>query len=453
MKLHLGQYWEKLSPKYRQGAIYAAALGGLLLLAYLFVSSGEKKKGLREEKKVQREVFAPQRLETRFGIPGLARELEEMKHQNQELKTKVDQLLKSREGRQEQDPAKLRTQMEQLVEQRLREIKKQEPQFPPSPGSGSHGPSAKGPVPQAPAAQGPGKGQKPPDWLPGKGLSEQLARPSGAPAPPGAPLAALHQAKDIRVITAASSQKAESGGASGTQGRIEAVQTLKKEKAKVEEKGTFVPAGSIFSGTLLTGMDVPCGKEARRDPFPALLRVKKEAILPNRYTADVRECFLVASGYGDLSSERAYLRSERLSCIRADGKALETRIESYSVGEDGKAGIRGRLVSKQGAIIGKALLVGFMEGFSKIFSQTPVTALQIGQPGAGLTRSTPFQNYLSRDAMEGAGISGVGSALDRLAKYYLDMAQNIFPVVEVDAGRQIDFVLVSGATLKLQGKI
>lgn len=49
-----------------------------------------------------------------------------MKYQNQELKTKLDQLLKARGGRQEeQDQAKLRAQMEQLVEQRLQEIKKQ----------------------------------------------------------------------------------------------------------------------------------------------------------------------------------------------------------------------------------------------------------------------------------------------------------------------------------------
>src|SRR3546814_6203967 len=55
-----------------------------------------------------------------------------------------------------------------------------------------------------------------------------------------------------------------------------------------------------------------------RSPFPSLIRIKNEAILPNRFRADFRECFLIAGGWGDLSSERAYLRAERLSCVRND---------------------------------------------------------------------------------------------------------------------------------------
>ena len=218
-----------------------------------------------------------------------------------------------------------------------------------------------------------------------------------------------------------------------------------KEKKDVE---TFLPAGSIFPGTLITGLDVSCGKSSKKDPFPVLLRVKKEAILPNFYRADVRECFLIAAGWGDLGSERAYLRGERLSCIRADGKAIETKIDMYAVGEDGKAGVRGRLVSKTGALLSKALLAGFMEGFSKVFTKTPVTVIATGSPG----QTTPFQSSLSKDSMQSAGLEGAGSALERLSKYYIDLAKDIFPVIEIDAGRAVDFVLISGKSLKLQSR-
>lgn len=40
-----------------------------------------------------------------------------------------------------------------------------------------------------------------------------------------------------------------------------------------------LPAGSILSGVSVTGMDAPTGKQAQRDPFPSLIRVKNEAIL------------------------------------------------------------------------------------------------------------------------------------------------------------------------------
>ena len=51
-------------------------------------------------------------------------------------------------------------------------------------------------------------------------------------------------------------------------------------------------------------------------------------------------------------------------------------------------------------------------------------------------------------------VKGMGSALDRLANYFLDMAEEMFPVIEVDAGRGIEFVLNRGATLRLgQGRM
>jgi conjugal transfer pilus assembly protein TraB len=164
------------------------------------------------------------------------------------------------------------------------------------------------------------------------------------------------------------------------------------------------------------------------------------------YRADVRECFLIAAGWGDLGSERAYLRGERLSCIREDGKAIESKIDMYAVGEDGKAGVRGRLVSKTGALLSRALMAGFMQGFSQVFTKQPVAVIATGQPG----QTAPFQNMLSKNAMESAGLQGAGSALERLSKYYIDMAKDIFPVIEIDAGRAIDFVMISGKKLALQ---
>ena len=51
-----------------------------------------------------------------------------------------------------------------------------------------------------------------------------------------------------------------------------------------------------------------------------------------------------------------YLRGETISCVREDGGVIETRLDSYAVGEDGKAGIRGRLVSKQGQLVAKSMM-------------------------------------------------------------------------------------------------
>ena len=43
--------------------------------------------------------------------------------------------------------------------------------------------------------------------------------------------------------------------------------------------------------------------------------------------------------------------------------------------------------------------------------------------------------------------TGVGKALDRLAQYYISLAEKVFPVIEVDAGRSVDVVLTQGVAL------
>lgn len=435
------QVWEKIPPKYRQIAVYASAFACILLMSYLFVSGGNSRKKAVEDKKVQRDILTPKRL-NEFGMSGLAHDLEEANRKIDQLTKQMAKLLETKETRNGQEVAKL-AQLKQDMERQVQEIRKEKDQknqeeANPRPAGASK--------PSAPSAPGAPKGNS---IQPGKEkTAEPVKKELAKTSLPGTPLAKSRVAKDIRVITAETGSH-EASGPDGQPGRTEFVRGNVR-KAKVnEEKGTFVSAGAIFSGTLLTGMDAPCGQAARRDPFPVLLRVKKEAILPNRFNADVRECFLIASGYGDISSERAYLRSERLSCIRQDGKALENRVEMFATGEDGKAGIRGRLVSKQGVIIGRALVAGFMQGFSQMFGKTPVMTLNI--PQNGLQQATPFQRNLSKDAVEAAGIAGVGNALDNLSKYYLDMAKDMFPVVEIDAGRQVDFITIAGFNLKLQG--
>lgn len=216
----------------------------------------------------------------------------------------------------------------------------------------------------------------------------------------------------------------------------------------------YLPAGSILSGALITGIDAPTGSNARKDPFPVLLRIKKEAVLPNRFRADVRECFLIASAFGDLSSERAYMRAETISCVRDDGGVIESGMDAYASGEDGKAGVRGRLVSKQGAILARSLMAGFMQGVSEAFSVRQVPSINVtgtgSDSGSGGVIDPVYQQAFNSQALQGAAIGGTGRALERIADFYLEMAENLYPVIEVDAAREIDFVVKKGMQLKIK---
>lgn len=224
-----------------------------------------------------------------------------------------------------------------------------------------------------------------------------------------------------------------------------------EKKEKAEDISVSLPAGSMLSGVLVTGMDAPTGQQAKRDPFPTLVRIKSEAILPNRFRADFRECFLIAGGWGDMSSERAYLRAERLSCVRQDGKTLEAPLEAFASGEDGKNGLRGRLVSKQGQLLARSLMAGLMQGASSVFNVRQVPSINItrsGSNGSSDQQSAVYEQVFDSNALQAAAATGMGTALDRIANYYLEMAQNLFPVIEIDAMREVDFIVNKGMTVK-----
>ena len=240
------------------------------------------------------------------------------------------------------------------------------------------------------------------------------------------------------------------------------IRVIKDEKATASEQASkysaehagkhsdvFIPAGSILTGVLLNGLDAPTGKKAKKEPMPVLFRIKKEAILPNRFHADVRECFLLASGFSDLSAERAYFRGETFSCVRQDGGVIEVPMNAYATGEDGKNGIRGRVVSKQGALLAQAMMAGFLRGFSDAFGRNQIPMLMTGGMGS-LSSTTPFQSAFSPQSMEGGALKGAGYAMERLSHFYMDMAEEIYPVIEVDATRQVNFIVQKGTALKLK---
>ncbi|MEY2117115.1 TrbI/VirB10 family protein [Rhodanobacter sp. FW106-PBR-R2A-1-13] len=210
-------------------------------------------------------------------------------------------------------------------------------------------------------------------------------------------------------------------------------------QAKSAGPKVFIPAGTMLTGVLLTGVDAPTGRDASSHPIPILIRVKENAILPNEYRADYRECFIVGSAMGDLSSERAYMRGETLSCVARNGGVIQAPLQMWGTGEDGKAGMRGTLVSKQGSILAKAMLAGFASGLGQAFKPQQTTTIT--------SNGNPYPTVPLGTAGRMAGMSGVSTAADQVASYYLQLADAEFPVIEISAGRPVTFIVERGAEL------
>ncbi len=219
----------------------------------------------------------------------------------------------------------------------------------------------------------------------------------------------------------------------------------------------YLPGGTFMSAVILGGIDAPTSTAARDNPHPVLLRIADLARLPNLARKDLRECLVLAAGYGDISSERALLRTERLSCRRRDGTFFDAPVRGFIVGEDGRAGIRGRLVTKQGQLLAESFAAGVGAGFGDLLKGSYQAQLQ--QSRQQVIASTAATTSLDSNrlgfadyARAGVG-AGFGSALGRLSEYYIALAERIHPVIEIGAGRKVDIVLQEGVDLLAEPKL
>ena len=205
----------------------------------------------------------------------------------------------------------------------------------------------------------------------------------------------------------------------------------------------WIPSGSFVPGALLSGLDAPAGTSASRNPHPVLIHLTGAASLPGAARLGVESCRATGAGYGRLSSERAYVRLERLSCVLRSGDVIDAEVRGYVAGEDGKTGVRGRLVSKRGRMLSRGILAGFSAGAGEALrnsgSSTGITA--------GGTTITAFGGGSGKDLARAGIGGGAGEAGRLLAEYYLRLAEEVFPVIEVDAGRRVDVVVTEGTEL------
>ena len=95
-------------------------------------------------------------------------------------------------------------------------------------------------------------------------------------------------------------------------------------------------------------------------------------------------------------------------------------------------------------MLANALQAGFLQSFAKMLNQVPA----IPAPN-GANNQLPYQSMRSEQSAARAAARGVGCAMDRLANYYMDLAEHTFPVLEVDAGRGVELILNAGVSLCL----
>lgn len=224
------------------------------------------------------------------------------------------------------------------------------------------------------------------------------------------------------------------------------VVNLNNKISKQRHYTNVLPAGAFAQAVLIGSVDANCGISSTSDPKPVLLRLLENGTLPNNFKSKLKRCVAVGASHGDLSSERVYIRLERMSCIdKSTGEVIETDVAGYIAGEDGKAGIRGEVVDRSGSMIARAAVGGFFGGISQ-FMQGSIMNQQLSQ----VTKETDGKAIFNMDALKQGGVQGVGSALDKLSDYYIKRAEQLQPVIQIAAGRTVDIVFTHGAKIGSQ---
>ena len=213
-----------------------------------------------------------------------------------------------------------------------------------------------------------------------------------------------------------------------------------KDYKTLKTADNYIPAGSFARAVLLSGVDAETGLNAASDPEPILIRITDHGTLPRKFKSDLKDCHIIGAAYGNLSSERAKIRLEKLSCTEiATAEIVETEVAGYVTGEDGRAGIRGEVVSTEGKLLTNSFAAGLLSGFSDTLNPNKNNNQQ---PAIVLSNKIPHQDF--KEKMKDGFATGASSSMDRLSKYYIDRAESLQPIVQIGAGRKVDVIFTEG---------
>ena len=272
---------------------------------------------------------------------------------------------------------------------------------------GNSRPTAPGPVAAAqavgvPPTQGPG---------------------AAAPPPP-------RRANDVQMVSFAA--------ASGTASRIDP----SNSPAVYTDSPNYLPPNSIAKATVVVGVDATTNTRSQSDPLPVLLRITGPArsvygegkLLATR----VQGCMVNGAAYGDLSSEKVYVKLQRMTCAQPGGRFAVSEVKGF-IAFGGKVGVRGRVVSREGSLTTQAFLAGLVSSAGSAINGS------FNQPF--LTdggRENPDAGEIGLRALGG----GAEQAGTTVSEYLIERAEQYQPVIEMPTGAHVEVVFLDGTFIR-----
>lgn len=210
--------------------------------------------------------------------------------------------------------------------------------------------------------------------------------------------------------------------------------------ASLQHKKTTLPwisSGSFSEAVMIEGADANASVTGQQNTSPVVITLLGDVSMPNGRTWNMDQCRVTGEIYGDISSERGEVRTKNISCILKNGKHIDMPFDGH-VAYQGKQGIRGKPVMRNGKIIGYAGAAGLLSGFGEGIQSAATPSV-----GLGATASVGAGDILK----QGIG-GGASKAADTLSQYWIKRAEQYHPVIDIGAGNAVTVVFQQGFRLE-----
>lgn len=292
-----------------------------------------------------------------------------------------------------------------------------------------------------------GEGMAPsgPDPFAPVGAGNRASMVAGEEVRPRRSFSTVRMASQTQPIGAASrgsgNANAQGNSAQGTTGSSQ----FMSPAGQSYDSRNFVPPNAYVNARVLVGVDAQVGVTANADPKPVLFRLTGPATHVGAngsyQTTDLTGCLVNGAAYGELSSEKIYIRLQRITCPAGNDRFSVATVEGYAT-HGGKAGVRGTVITREGGLTGRALVAGTLQGLGNSLSQyTNQVNRGIGVTQGGVLTSPELN---TSDLATGSIGSGVSGAAGQLADYYIKRAEQYQPVIEMPTGITVELVFLSG---------
>ena len=262
-------------------------------------------------------------------------------------------------------------------------------------------------------------------------------QPGGTVPGSGEPALAAPQVRpnEVRLIAFA-------GDAGGTATRM-----VPSKTTQFTDSENYLPPNSIATAKVVVGVDATTNTKSQTDPLPVVLRITGPARSVyaggKLLKTNLVGCMVNGAAMADLSSEKVYVKLQRMTCPQPGGRVAVSEVKGF-IAFGGKTGVRGRVVSRAGNLVGQAFIAGTLGGFGRGFSansQSLLTAPTVSVNGQKSTLSPS-------DIAQGGLGQGVAQSADMVSKYLIERAEQYQPVVEMPTGLDVEVVFLDGVFIR-----